>query len=101
MIQIVTIHNGILPRILRRERNAPTGPRGEELRDNREDMFIWVRRELVILIRPTVAFRREEFDVGLFGGEEVHWVAFFVSGSCSVILLLVLLPEGFVGEAIV
>lgn len=104
MVQIITIDDGVIPRLLGGKRYATTGTRRKELRNNRKDMRIRARREPVILLRPAVAFRREEFDVRLFRGEEGHWIAllpFLVPFLLVLVLVLVVLPEAVGGEAVV
>lgn len=51
------------------------------------------------MFRPAIAFRREEFDAWLFGGEEGHGVSLLIAPFLGSIL--VLLPERLVGETVV
>lgn len=90
VIEIITIDYGVSERIACGQRNTAAGFRGEELGDDGEDVFVGVGGDVGVLFGAAVAFCSEELDGGLFGWEEVHWVAFiFVP---LLLALLVFLP---------
>lgn len=56
---------------------------------------------MIVLLRSAIAFCREEFDIWLFGGEEVHGVSLLISNLFVFGSVLVLFPERLVGKTVV
>lgn len=103
MLEERRIDDGVSAGVASSEGDAAARARREQLDDNREGVLRRGAREVGVLLGAAVAFCVEQFDGGLLGWVEAHWIAwfFFFFLVVVVVFLEVFLPDGFFGQTLV